>query len=58
MMTCSIRYCRPGHPEDAGLVIAKKTEFAAYKARLEAAGYVVLDNLLAPPLEVLAGKSL
>ena len=56
MMTCSIRYCRPGHPEDAGLVIAKKTEFAAYKARLEAAGYVVLDNPLAPPLEVLAAK--
>jgi hypothetical protein len=57
-MTCSIRYCRPGRPEDAGLIIAKKAEFAAYKARLEAAGYVVLDNPLAPRLEVLAGKSL
>jgi hypothetical protein len=57
-MTCSIRYCRPGHPEDAGLIIAKKTEFAAYKARLQAAGYIVLDNQLPPRLEVLAPKSL
>ncbi len=54
-MTCSIRYFRTGRPEDAGLLIAKKTEFSAYKARLEAAGYVVLDNLLAPPLEIVAG---
>ena len=58
MMTYAIRYCRPGRPDDAGLIIAKKTEFAAYKARLEAAGYVVLDNPLAPGLEVLAAKSL
>jgi hypothetical protein len=57
-MTCSIRYCRLARPEDAGLIIVTKTEFAAYKARLEAAGYVVLEILAASPLEVLAGKSL
>ena len=57
-MTCSIRYYRPGRREDAGLLIAKKTEFAAYKARLEASGYVVLDDLTTPPLEILAGKPL
>jgi hypothetical protein len=43
-LTCSIRYYRPGRREDAGLIIAKKTERAAYKARLEASGYVVLDE--------------
>lgn len=43
-LTCSIRYYRPGRHEDAGLLIAKKTERAAYKARLEASGYVVLDE--------------
>jgi hypothetical protein len=48
-MTCSIRYCRRGRREDSGLlIIARETEFAAYKARLEASGYVVLDNLLTP----------
>jgi len=57
-MTCSIRYWRPGRPEDAGLIIAKEAEFAAYKARLEAAGYVVLDNLHASRLEILASKPL
>ena len=55
-MTCSIRYYRPGRPEDAGLIIAKKAELPAYKARLEAAGYIVLDNLLAPPLEMASGQ--
>lgn len=55
-MTCSIRYCRPGRPEDTGLIIVTKTEFAAYKARLEAAGYVILEDLVAPPLEVLTGR--
>ena len=50
IMTCSIRYYRRGRREDAGLlIIAKETEFAAYKARLEASGYVVLDNLLFTP---------
>jgi hypothetical protein len=44
-MTCSIRYYRPSRREDAGLLIVKEAEFAAYKARLVAAGYVVLDNL-------------
>jgi hypothetical protein len=44
-MTCSIRYYRPGRREEAGLLIVKKAEFAAYKARLEAAGYVVSDDL-------------
>ena len=56
-MTCSIRYHRLGQNEDSGLLIVKKTDFAAYKARLEAAGYVVLDNLVAPPLEIFAGKT-
>jgi len=56
-MTCSIRYFRPGPREDAGLIIAKKTEFAAYKARLEAAGYVVLNDPVSLPLEIPAGKS-
>jgi len=56
-MTCSIRYYRPGRRDDAGLIIAKKAEFAAYKARLEASGYVVLEDLLTPPPATL-GKSL
>jgi hypothetical protein len=47
-----------GRREDAGLIIAKKAEFEAYKARLEAAGYVVLDDLAAPPLTIPAAKSL
>jgi hypothetical protein len=58
IMTCTIRYCRPGRPEDAGLIITKKAELVAYKARLEAAGYVVLDSPSVPRLEVLAPKSL
>jgi hypothetical protein len=49
-MNCSIRYYRPGRREDAGLLIATKAEFAIYKARLEAAGYVVLENVdMSPP---------
>ena len=58
-MTCSIRYYRPGLREDAGLlIIAKESEFAAYKARLEAAGYVVLSNVAAPLPTISAAKSL
>ena len=56
-MTCSIRYYRPGRRENAGLLITKKTEFAAYKARLEAAGYVVLDDPVAPAIETSMGIS-
>jgi hypothetical protein len=57
-MTRSIRYYRPGLREDAGLlIIAKETEFAAYKARLEASGYVVLDDPVTPPFENSAAKS-
>jgi hypothetical protein len=44
-MTCCIRYYRPGRRDAAGLLIAKEAEFAIYKARLEAAGYVVLENI-------------
>ena len=44
-MTCCIRYYRPGRRDAAGLLIAKKAELAIYKARLEAAGYVVLENI-------------
>jgi hypothetical protein len=47
-MTCSIRYYRPGRREEAGLLIVKKAEFAAYKARLEASGYVVLEESAGP----------
>jgi hypothetical protein len=57
-MNCSIRYYRPGRSGDAGLLIAKKDEFAAYKARLEAAGYVVLDDPPSPLLEIPAERSL
>jgi hypothetical protein len=57
-MTCSIRYCRPGVHEDAGLLIIKKSEFAAYKARLEASGYIVLSGPAASALEIQAAKSL
>ena len=57
-MTCSIRYYRPGRREDAGLLIAKRTEFLAYKARLEAAGYVVVDPLSESPLEIVGEKLL
>jgi len=55
-MTCSIRYYRPGRREEAGLLIVKKAEFAAYKARLEASGYIVLDDSVAIPPETFAGK--
>ena len=58
-MTCSIHYHRPGKREDAGLlIIANESEFALYKARLEASGYVVLDKPVMPPLAVLALRSL
>jgi len=57
-MTCSIRYFRPGPRENAGfLIIANESEFPVYKARLEASGYVVLDNPAKLPLAILAGKS-
>ncbi len=57
-MTCSIRYHRPGKREDAGLlIIANESEFALYKARLEASGYVVLDRPVTPPLAILALRS-
>jgi hypothetical protein len=56
-MTCSIRYCRSRQPEDVGLIIVKRTESAAYKARLEASGYVVLDTLVTPPLKSSAENS-
>jgi len=55
-MTCSIRYYRPGRREDAGLLIAKKVELTAYKARLEASGYIVLDDTGEPPLDSPAPK--
>ncbi len=58
MMTCSIRYYRPGRREDAGLLIARKTEFLAYKARLEAAGYVVVDPVAVSPLAIASEKLL
>jgi hypothetical protein len=47
-MSCSIRYHRPGKPDHAGfLIVANESEFPAHKARLEALGYVVSDNLAA-----------
>jgi len=57
-MTCSIRYWRPGLGEPAGfLIVANESELPAYRARLEAAGYVVLEAPAAPPLAVLSAKS-
>ena len=58
VMTCSIRYYRASRREDAGLLIVKKAEFAAYKARLVAAGYVVLDNLDMPGIEITVIQSI
>jgi hypothetical protein len=56
-MTCSIRYHRPGKREDAGLLIlANESEYTAYKARLEASGYIVLDRPVAPPFAILATR--
>jgi hypothetical protein len=51
-----MRYYRPGRPEDAGLIMAKKMDRAAYKARLEASGYVVLEEPESLP-EILTEKS-
>ena len=52
-MSCSIRYYRPGTREDAGfLIIANESELALYKARLEASGFVVVDNTVTPPLPI------
>jgi hypothetical protein len=57
-MTYSIRYHRPGKREDAGLlIIANESEFAIYKARLEASGYVVVDRPVAPPFPILAARA-
>ncbi len=57
-MSYSIRYHRPGKREDAGLlIIANESEFATYKARLEASGYVVLDKPVAPPFAILAARA-
>lgn len=57
-MTCTIRYFRLGRREDAGLIIVKKAEFAAYKSQLEAAGYVVLNNPDSTSPEMPLAKSL
>jgi hypothetical protein len=56
-MTCSIRYHRPGRPEEAGLILAKKSEFDAYKVRLEASGCVVVDYSLEPKLGTLENEN-
>ena len=57
-MTCSIRYYRPDAREDAGfLIIADERELPAYKARLEASGYTVLDAPLKRPFEAMPVKS-
>ena len=56
MMMCSIRYYRPSRREDAGLLMVKKSELGAYKARLEASGYIVLDDSVAIAPETFAGK--
>lgn len=57
-MSCSIRYYRPGPPKDVGfLIIANESELAVHKARLEASGYVVVDNTVTPPLTISAGRS-
>jgi hypothetical protein len=57
-MSYSIRYWRPGLSEAAGLlIIANESEFPVYRARLEAAGYVVSDTPAKPPFAVSAGKA-
>jgi hypothetical protein len=56
-MTYSIRYYRSHKPEDVGLVIVRQAEFAAYKTRLETAGYIVSSTLLTPSIEALAEKT-
>ncbi len=56
-MNCSIRYHRLGKREDAGLLIlANESEYAAYKERLEASGYI-LDRPVAPPFAILATRT-
>jgi hypothetical protein len=57
-MTCSIRYYRPGTNEDAGLlIIGDERELPAYKARLEASGYTVIDAPVKRPFEAIPAKS-
>jgi len=56
MTMCSIRYYRPSRREDAGLLMVKKSELGAYRARLEASGYIVLDDPVAIPPEAFKGK--
>ena len=57
-MSCSIRYWRPGARGDAGfLIVTNESELPAYKARLEASGYIVLDAPVKQPLEAMPVKS-
>jgi hypothetical protein len=57
-MSCSIHYRRPGAREDAGfLIVTNESELPAYKARLEASGYIVLDAPVKQPLEATPAKS-
>jgi hypothetical protein len=42
-MTRAIRYKNPRWPDVAGLVITRKEEAVAERARLEKAGYVVIE---------------
>ena len=51
-MTYTIRYRRPGRGEESALLmIPRQCDFAAYKGRLEAQGFVVLDIVVTPPNE-------
>jgi hypothetical protein len=50
MMSRSIRYFRQGKDGYAGVLMIPEMEVATHKARLEASGYVVLDNLFGPPV--------
>ena len=57
-MSYSIRYYRLGQCEDAGLlIVANESELPAYRARLEASGYVVLDNPATSPFTISSGES-
>jgi hypothetical protein len=57
-MSCSIHYWRPGAREDAGfLIITNESELPAYKARLEASGYTVIDAPVKRPFEAMPAKS-
>jgi hypothetical protein len=49
-MTYSMRYFRVGRADAGVVMIPRKEDFAAHKARLEASGYTGLDPGLLDPV--------